>query len=109
MRTIILLIFLLSCTKCVFGQTRKTLDSWIGSSKKELMSAWGLPEKEGSDGEGGTIIAYRSTDFRGEKWVSFNLDSRNVVYGWSTNPIPAQNINVTSNPSGFRVFRTQRR
>jgi hypothetical protein len=106
MKNIIATLAILTVTTCVFGQTRKTLDSWFGHSKKDLLNSWGLPEKEGGDGEGGTIVAYRTSDFRGEKWTSFNLNSDNVVTGWSTNPIPPTTINVISKPTGFGTFKS---
>jgi hypothetical protein len=77
-----------------FGQTRKTLDSWIGHSKKSLLQKWGLPDRQGEDGGDGYIVAYRTTDFKGEKWTSFYLDDSNVIKSWSTKSIPPQIIKV---------------
>lgn len=76
------------------AQTRKTLDSWIGHTRKELYKQWSLPDREGGDGEGGYIIAYRTRDMRGEKWTSFYLDGKNIIRSWSTKPIPPKVIHV---------------
>jgi hypothetical protein len=38
--------------------TQKTMDSWIGSSKKDLIMNWGPPDRTASDGSGGEILIY---------------------------------------------------
>lgn len=89
----IILIFALSIVDS-YGQSRKSLDSWIGTTRKSLLGSWGLPEKEGDDGDGGSIMAYKTTDMRGTKWTSFYINENGIVYKWSTNPIPPQTIYV---------------
>lgn len=77
-----------------YAQTRKTLDSWLGHTRKELLQQWGLPDREGSDGDGGYILAYRTRDMKGDKWTSFYVDNENIIRSWTTKPIPPQIIKV---------------
>lgn len=94
-RIFVLVTLLSTATACgANAQTRKTLDSWLGHTKKELLQQWGLPDREGSDGDGGYILAYRTRDMKGEKWTSFFIDSTNIVRSWTTKPIPPQVIKV---------------
>jgi hypothetical protein len=37
---------------------KEMMDSWVGSSKKELLMTWGSPESVTSDGDNGEIITF---------------------------------------------------
>jgi hypothetical protein len=38
--------------------TQNTMDSWIGSSKKDLIMKWGPPDRTASDGGEGEILIF---------------------------------------------------
>lgn len=54
------LISLISCTstKELQEQRRKSLDSWKGHSKSELILSWGPPTKTDSDGDTGQVLTW---------------------------------------------------
>ena len=66
----------------------------LGRTKKELILDWGLPDKKGSDEDGGEIIVYKTRDMMGTKYTSFYINSKNIIYRWTTNPIPPTIIYV---------------
>lgn len=75
-------------TMC-YSQSRKTLNKWLGHDKSELIQVMGLPEQQGSDGSGGEILVFRSSDnWTGEKHLSFYLNEDGKIYKWRTSPIP---------------------
>jgi hypothetical protein len=53
-------IFALAAILIVAGcySTQQTMDSWIGSSKKDLIMSWGPPDRIASDGGDGEILVY---------------------------------------------------
>ncbi len=97
MKKLLLLTFFATLALNSFSQTKKTLNSWLGSEKKTLIQSWGLPEKQGDDGDGGEILQYRTSDMRGTKYTSFYIDRNKKVYKWTTNPIPPTQVIIQPN------------
>jgi hypothetical protein len=42
-------------------ETKKVMDSWIGSHKSALVQAWGAPSRTTADGKGGEIFVYEKS------------------------------------------------
>ena len=45
----------------------KSMDSWMGRSKWELMREWGQPSRTESDGRGGEILIYGEQDYQNHR------------------------------------------
>ena len=43
---------------CASTTTNPALQSWVGHSRRELLAAWGPPDRESSDGNGGKVLTY---------------------------------------------------
>lgn len=56
--SMLILIFFLSCTS-----TKKTLNSWLGLTKQQLIMSWGPPTRAASDGGSGEILVYASQGY----------------------------------------------
>lgn len=84
---IITLIFFNSCTS-----EREVMDSWLGSTKHELILKFGLPDQSGSDGNGGEVVVYTASYFYGSNvWYknrAFYLNSNGKVYRWLVKTTP---------------------
>lgn len=63
---VLLALALLSC-----ASQKEIMDSWIGSTKHEVIMEWGPPEFFGSDGNGGQIIGYSKTGSGGYSTTSW--------------------------------------
>lgn len=70
MKTLLALLFILVLLSC---SASKKLDSWIGSTKKEVVMRYGPPEMTTTDTDGGEIITYTN---------SYNAGYANTV--WTT-------------------------
>lgn len=66
----------------------KMMDTWIGSSKKDLLLKWGSPNSVTSDGNGGEIVSFYEYDkimvyntlVTRKYTYSFYIDSQQKVY-----------------------------
>lgn len=57
MRNFILLIIIIGFINgCI--STQKVMDSWVGSTKQNLIMSWGPPARTASDGANGEILVY---------------------------------------------------
>ncbi len=69
-------------------QAIEVMNSWIGSSKQELLLKWGAPANVTSDGNGGEILTFHEHDkifinntFLTRRYsYSFYLDANQKVY-----------------------------
>ena len=55
------LFFLAFCVLLVLSaceSTQKTMDSWLGSTKKDLIMSWGPPTRTADDGDSGEVLVY---------------------------------------------------
>ena len=99
---IILLSFLMfSCVS-----TRKVMNSWVGSTKQQLIKVWGPPSKTASDGATGEILVYsRKVYISGSQYVTaqtywdnkyFYVNSSGKVYHWivKSEQVPPQQIDL---------------
>ena len=88
-------------TSC--SSTKKTMDSWIGSSKQQLIMSWGPPTRTADDGAGGEILVYSrqghippstfyanngsSTTTQGQTYWDYKMfwiNTQGKVYHWMT-------------------------
>lgn len=62
------------------------MNSWIGSSKHNLIMTKGLPLREGSDGNGGDVLVYgvQLNSNYGETWeyAVYFADKDGIIYHW---------------------------
>lgn len=91
MNKLVLLLLLMalfsSCTS-----TKKVMDSWLGSTKQQLIMSWGPPDRTTSDGGSGEILVFATQGY----WPGYNgqgaftywdtkymyLDSQGKIYYW---------------------------
>lgn len=59
-----LLLALSLFTGCA-SKINETLNSWIGRSSRELITAWGPPSEVFSDGQGGEVFVY----YENRSWI----------------------------------------
>jgi hypothetical protein len=53
---------LVSCAPSKWEQqTKKSMDSWLGSSKQALILEWGAPDRITTDGSTGEVLVYTKT------------------------------------------------
>jgi len=100
------LILLLSFSIFSCVSTKKAMNSWIGSTKQQLIMVWGPPVKTASDGAAGEILVYSKKIYiSGSKYMEaqtywdnryFYLNSSGKVYHWSIKQeqVPPQQINL---------------
>jgi hypothetical protein len=88
-------VLLASCTS-----QRKIMDTWIGSTKHDLVLKWGPPARVASDGSTGEIYIYENMSML-YNTVRYNhrmfyINSDDKIYSWRTasGPVPAQQMNV---------------
>jgi hypothetical protein len=73
---------------CVSQQ--KLMDSWIGSTKQDLILKWGPPEREVSDGGSGEILVYSRSFFNPNANLTqyvyrmMYVDREGKIYHWLT-------------------------
>lgn len=86
-RVLIIALFFTACTT-----ERQIMDSWLGSTKHELILQQGLPDQSGSDGSDGEVLVYSSSYFYGTNvWYKnrvFYLNSAGKVYRWMVKNTP---------------------
>jgi hypothetical protein len=56
--SLLLLTLFSSCTS-----TKKVMDSWLGSTKQQLIMSWGPPARTASDGGTGEILVYANQGY----------------------------------------------
>jgi hypothetical protein len=86
---------------CVSQQ--KLMDSWIGSSKQDLVMAWGPPERVASDGGSGEILIYSRSFYQpnlnATEYVyrMMYVDNSGKIYHWLTRNgfVPPEQIQVS--------------
>ena len=78
---------LTSClaTSGLGDKEKEVMDSWMGSTKAQLIQSWGPPTKVASDGQGGEILIYdKSVSFAQSPGQVYTQPYNNNVY--YTNP-----------------------
>ena len=101
MRFFILVLFLLVSTSCV--SQKKSLNSWIGLDKHQLILSWGPPSRVADDGSGGEILIYGhhiySSYYHLNYWdyKMIYVDKDGKIYHWRTTreQVPPTDVNVT--------------
>lgn len=67
-------------------ETKKSMQSWVGFHKSDLIQAWGPPTSVSSDGKDGQTFTYLQTgafSFGNLDMVkNFFIDSKGVVYNY---------------------------
>lgn len=56
-------------------------NTWLGSTDAELMSAWGVPNRQATAGNGMRILTYKGKDRRGRTVCqkTFTVDTRHRI------------------------------
>ena len=96
------------CSVMMFScvSTKKRLDPWLGSTKKELIMSWGPPIRTVSDGGTGEILVYADQSYLPEannvrrdiywvyKYMYVNSDGK--IYHWlnKASRIPPTEVSV---------------
>lgn len=106
-RFVLLVAVILLFAGCA-GRINKTMKSWMGAHKSQLIRSWGPPTRVADDGQGGEVLIYEyhesfqtqgkaTTQKRGGKYVTtyqpgqtinvdkyrmFWADENGVLYGW---------------------------
>lgn len=84
-------------------QRKAAMDSWIGSTKQQLIMSEGIPLKTASDGSNGEILMYgKQFTFTYPRtrvvWAYklFYLNSSNKIYHWliQESEVPPQQIDI---------------
>jgi len=94
---IVTLLFASSCTS-----QKKILNSWIGSSKQNLIYSWGPPAQTTSDGSDGEILIYArhiyapSMGLNTWEYKMMYAHADGIIYHWrlSRHPVAPQQIDV---------------
>jgi hypothetical protein len=86
MNKLIVALFLLTIFSSFRG-VKKAMNSWIGSSKTELILKWGPPDRTTSDGGEGEILIYAkqvyiSSDYIFWDYKMFYIDVTGKIYHW---------------------------
>jgi len=91
-------LFLFSC-----NTQRKALDSWLGSTKYNLILSWGPPARTAEDGNGGEVLIYARHIYSQQmgwnlweyKMMYTNADGK--IYHWrlTREPVPPTEVTVT--------------
>lgn len=77
----------LLCAVLLTGCLSKTMSSWVGESRDNLIQRWGPPTSEAKLANGGTSLVYVNT------WSDqfsiqtcrkiFNTDAQGIIQSWS--------------------------
>jgi hypothetical protein len=81
---------------------QEKMNSWMGSTKNEVIQSWGLPNNTASDGDGGEVLVfsessyYQGTTYYRHVLMYFNQEGR--AYHWlikrSATPPQQLDLNV---------------
>ena len=99
MKLLILIFIVALLTSCT--STKKTMNSWIGYTKQDLVLKWGQPARKESDENGGQIYVYETEyqSYATSMYVHkfFYIDSDGKIYHWRTQRggLPAQQMNIS--------------
>lgn len=86
------------CSSCTIE--KKTMDSWIGSTKQNLILKWGPPARIASDGGNGEILIYSTQSYLyGSVYYRYRMfyaDSNGNIYHWliQGGQVPPQQMDV---------------
>ncbi len=91
-------------------KTKKLMDSWLNSTKQQLILSWGPPSSTTSDGGDGEILIYsrrvyvpaqqygqyRSPGVDYYNYKMFYVNSQGTIFSWRTenNPNPPERVDV---------------
>lgn len=103
--TVLIAIVLVFFTSCMSAKkVNSQMDSWLGSTKQELIMQWGPPAKTVSDGSEGEILIYAaqgyvplSTGQTVNYWMykmMYVRDGKIYHWLWRKLPNPPENVNV---------------
>jgi len=95
------IVLLIVFSGCVSKKTK--LDTWIGSSKHQLILSWGPPVRTENDGNGGEVLVYAHEvyipEYRQHYWdyKMMYADKDGKIYHWrmSRQQIPPTQIVIT--------------
>lgn len=96
-----LLLFIAIITGC--SSQKKILNTWIGSSKYNLIQSWGPPSRTADDGNGGEVLIYADQVYAPELHLNYwnykmmYAHPNGIIYHWRTSrkEIPPTQVNVT--------------
>lgn len=90
----LVLILLVAWLLTACSVTRNAMDSWLGSTKQELIKQWGPPDRIASDGGTGEVLVYVNEGYwpgiNGQgayaywdyKYMYVDIDKK--IYSWKT-------------------------
>ena len=78
MRKIIIIFLCLSILGC--ASINKTMRSWVGHHKSELILKWGPPSRTADDGKGGEILIYEYQRNLGQEPGTVRSSGGQIVY-----------------------------
>jgi hypothetical protein len=95
------LILSLLFSSCV--NTRKVMDSWVGSSQQRLIESWGPPARIAANGGDGQVLIYSVQMYNSfanvnmYKNTMFYTRQDGTIYHWlvQMGTVPPQQINLT--------------
>jgi hypothetical protein len=78
------------------------MDSWVGSTKQDLILKWGPPERTASDGGTGEILVYSSRFYNAAlnmttyQYRMMYADNDGKIYHWllQSGTVPPQQMNM---------------
>ncbi len=97
----IVLFLVIALTSC--SSQKKTLNTWIGSSKYNLIQSWGPPVHTADDGNGGEVLIYAQQVYAPDLKLNYwnyrmmYAHSDGTIYHWRTSrqEIPPTEAHVT--------------
>jgi hypothetical protein len=96
MKYVLILIFFCACTS-----QREIMDSWLGSTKHQLLTEWGPPSQTSDDGDGGEILVFTSSTFYNNavfyRNKIFYVGKDKKIYRWM--------VRTTQQPPTIVMFR----
>lgn len=77
---VVISILLLSSCATLFGPSQKEVhDSWLGSTKVNLIQSWGPPTRITSDGQGGEVLTYEKSK-TGRVYYGTYIQNTDIYY-----------------------------
>ena len=87
MKIILFILFAMTLNSCMINKKiTASMNSWIGSTKQNLIMTKGLPLKTGSDGAGGEVLVYgvqlNSTYGATWEYAIYFAHADGIIYHW---------------------------
>jgi len=86
----LLIALLMVCTMLSCTSQKKVLDSWMGSTKQNIIMSWGPPQRTDSDGNNGEVLVYSKQVYMPNLSVNYwdytmiYVNDLGKIYHWKT-------------------------